>query len=106
MASSEAEANRAAADLQRIEPLVRNGLASKAEMEKARTQSLDAQERLRIAREKAHSLEVNRKQEAAIVPEQIVTVRVPSAGTVRAFNVEAGQKVVTGQPLATMASHS
>ena len=41
LASAEGEANRIAADVRRIEPLVKRGLASQAELDKARSQSLD-----------------------------------------------------------------
>jgi multidrug resistance efflux pump len=107
LASAEVEANRTAAELRRIEPLVKRGLASKAELDKARAQSLDAQERLRLARQKANSAEANRNQPPSISPgEEIVTVRAPAAGTVRAFNIRAGEQVTTGQPLATLVSRT
>lgn len=107
LVSSEAEANRTAAELQRIEPLVKRGMASKAELEKARAQSLDAQERLRLAREKAQSAGATSKQPTTINPiEEIVTVRVPSAGTVRALTIQAGQQVTAGERLATLVSHT
>jgi multidrug resistance efflux pump len=105
LASAEGEANRTAAELRRIEPLVKRGLASKAELDKARAQSLDAQERLRLAREKAHNAEANRNQPPSIAPsEEIVTVRAPAAGAVRTFSIHAGEQVITGQPLATLQS--
>jgi multidrug resistance efflux pump len=107
LASAQVEANRTSAELRRIEPLVKRGLASKAELDKARAQSLDAQERLRLARESAQSAEANRNQPPSIAPsEEIVTVRTPAAGTVRAFNIRVGDQVVTGQPLATLVSHT
>jgi multidrug efflux pump subunit AcrA (membrane-fusion protein) len=106
LASAEGEAKRAAAELQRIEPLVKRGLASKAELDKARAQSIDAQQRLTVAREGAHKA-VNRNQPPAIASsEQVVTVRVPSAGTLRAFTIHAGDQVVAGQPIATLASRT
>jgi multidrug resistance efflux pump len=107
LASAEVEANRTATELRRIEPLVKRGLASKVELDKARAQSLDAQERLRLAREKANSAEANRNQPPSIPPsEEIVTVRAPAAGTVRAFNIRAGEQVMTGQPIATLESRT
>jgi multidrug resistance efflux pump len=107
LASAEEEANRTAAELRRIEPLVKRGLASKAELDKARALSLDAQERLELAREKARSANANRNQPPSIIPgEEIVTVRAPAAGTIRAFSIHAGEQVTTGQPLATLVSRT
>lgn len=107
LASAEGEANRTTAELRRIEPLVKRGLASRAELDKARAQALDARERLELAREKAHSAAADRNQPASIaVKEEIVTVRVPVAGTVRVLNVQAGQKLVAGQPVATVISRT
>lgn len=107
LASAEGEANRTAGELRRIEPLVKRGLASQAELDKARAQSQDAQERLRLAREKVRTAEENRK--AAPPPaavEQVIAVRVPVSGTVSALSVHAGEVVKTGQQLATLASHT
>jgi multidrug efflux pump subunit AcrA (membrane-fusion protein) len=105
--AAEAEANRTLTELQRIQPLVKRGLASQAELDKARAQDQDAQERLRRARDKAKSVEqqTNEAQQPS-ASEQIVAVRAPAAGTVREINVLAGQPVTAGQPLATLASRS
>ena len=105
LASAEGEANRTAGELRRIEPLVKRGLASQLELDKARAQSQDAKERLRLARERARTAEENRDQPAT-ANEQVIAVRVPAAGTIRALNVQAGQIVRIGQPLATLVSHT
>jgi multidrug resistance efflux pump len=107
LASAEGEANRTSAELRRIEPLVKRGLASQAELDKARAQSQDAQERLKLARERAKDPDVNRNQPPAIAStEEIVAVRAPAAGTVRGINIHAGQMVTTGQQLATLVPNS
>jgi multidrug efflux pump subunit AcrA (membrane-fusion protein) len=107
LASAEGEANRTAGELRRIEPLVKRGLASQAELDKARAQSQDAQERLRLARERARKAQENRDQPPPTnANEQVIAVRVPAAGTIRALNVQAGQLVKIGQPLATLVSHT
>jgi len=106
LASAEGEANRIAADVRRIEPLVKRGLASQAELDKARSQSLDAQERLRLARVKADNAAADRNRASIAANEEILVIRAPSAGTVQAVNVHAGDAVVTGQPLATLVSNS
>jgi len=107
LASAEGEANRIAADVRRIEPLVKRGLASQAELDKARSQSLDAQERLRLARVKANTATADRNRTASIAAnEEILVVRAPSAGTVQAVNVHAGEAVVSGQPIVTLVSNT
>ena len=107
LAAAEAEANRASAELRRIEPLVKRGFASQAELDKARAQAQDSQERLKLARERANNPDANRNQAPAVAPtEEIVSVRVPAAGTVKAISVHAGQTVTIGQPLATLVSNT
>jgi multidrug resistance efflux pump len=85
LASAEGEANRIALELRRIEPLVKRGLASRAELDKARSQSLDAQERLRLAREKANSAEADRKKAASPPPpsEEMLSYELPLPGLFR-----------------------
>ena len=105
LASAEGEANRTSAELRRIEPLVKRGLASQAELDKARAQSQDAQERLKLARERAKDPDLNRNQPPAIAStEEIVPVRAPAAGTIRAIGVHAGERVTLGQQLAMLVS--
>jgi len=107
LTAAEAEANRASTELRRIEPLVKRGLASQAELDKARAQAQDSQERLKLAREKVNNPDANRNQTPAVAStEEIVSVRVPAAGTVKAISVHAGQAVTIGQPLATLVSNT
>jgi len=107
LTAAEAEANRASTELRRIEPLVKRGLASQAELDKARAQAQDSQERLKLAREKVNNPDANRNQTPAVAStEEIVSVRVPAAGTVKAISVHAGQTVTIGQPLATLVSNT
>ena len=107
LASAEGDANRSADELKRIEPLVKRGLASQAELDKARSQSLDAQEWLRLARVKANNATADRNRTASIAAnEEILVVRAPSAGTVQAVNVHAGEAVVSGQPIVTLVSNT
>jgi len=107
LTAAEAEASRASTELRRIEPLVKRGLASQAELDKARAQAQDSQERLKLAREKVNNPDANRNQTPAVAStEEIVSVRVPAAGTVKAISVHAGQTVTIGQPLATLVSNT
>ena len=103
--SAEAEANRTLADLNRVEPLVKRGLASQAELDKARAQDQDAQERLKRARDRVESAKQQRN-EPPPANEEIVAVRAPSAGKIRGINVLAGQQVTAGQPLAKLSAGS
>ena len=107
LAAAEGEASRTAGDLRRIEPLVKRGLASQAELDKVRAQSQDAQGRLRLAREKVKGAEASRDQTSSTTAnEEIIAVRVPAAGIVQTLSVRAGQMVATGQPVATLISTS
>lgn len=103
--SAEAEANRTLGDLNRIEPLVKRGLASQAELDKARAQDQDAQARLKRARDRVESARQQRN-EPPLTNEEIVAVRAPSAGKIREIGVIAGQQVTAGQPLAKLSTGS
>lgn len=105
--AAEGDANRTLVELQRIEPLVKRGLASQAELDKARAQNQDAQARLERARERAKSVEQQRVEQQRSEPsapgapnEEVVAVRAPIAGKVHQINVQAGQQVTAGQMLA------
>lgn len=108
--AAEGDANRTLVELQRIEPLVKRGLASQAELDKARAQNQDAQARLERARERANSVEQQRVEQQRSEPatpgtrgEEIVAVRAPIAGKIHQINVQAGQQVTAGQTLARVA---
>jgi multidrug resistance efflux pump len=102
--AAESDANRTLVELQRIEPLVKRGLASQAELDKARAQNQDAQARLERARERAKSIEQQRIEQQRSEPsapnEEIVAVRAPIAGKIHQITVQAGQQVTAGQTLA------
>lgn len=100
--AAESDANRTLVELQRIEPLVKRGLASQAEVDKARAQNQDAQARLERARERAKSIEQQRSEPSTpgAPNEEIVAVRAPIAGKIHQINVQAGQQVTAGQTLA------
>lgn len=99
--AAEADANRALVELQRIEPLVKRGLASQAELDKARAQNQDAQARLERARARAKSSEQPRGEPSVSgrPTEEIVAVRAPISGKIHQINVQAGQQVTAGQML-------
>lgn len=112
IAEAEAEVNRAAVETQRIEPLVRSGAAPQSQLDAARGQYQQAQERLDRLRESARSAQNNvvRAEGRRLSPEpaaaeSIVEVRVPESGTIRILRARAGQQITAGQPIATLASN-
>jgi multidrug resistance efflux pump len=111
VAAAEAEVARASVEVQRVEPLVAAGAAPQAQLDAARAQFQQAQERLTRLRETARSAQdyFVAQEGGALAPaapgpppERLVPVRVPAAGEVRAISVRPGQRVTTGQPLATV----
>jgi multidrug efflux pump subunit AcrA (membrane-fusion protein) len=108
---AEAEVNRAAVEVQRVEPLVAAGAAPQAQLDAARAQYQHAQERLERLRESAqqaqsHAVAEQGGQPApAVAPAPtIVAVSTPAAGNLRVVSVRAGQPVTAGQPIATLST--
>ncbi|HJQ69058.1 MAG TPA: biotin/lipoyl-binding protein [Blastocatellia bacterium] len=108
---AEADLQRALVDVQRVEQSLASGFGSQAEVDAARARFLLAQQRLDGLRQKAQAARDNltyqrgRGSPAPAEPrEEIVTVRVPAAGTVRAISSRVGQQVAEGQPLATLST--
>ncbi|HYP30080.1 MAG TPA: hypothetical protein VE262_25470 [Blastocatellia bacterium] len=111
ISEAEAEVNRAAVEAQRIEPLVQSGAAPQSQLDAARAQYQQAQERLDRLRQTARSAQNNvvisegrRVTPGPATAEEIVEVRVPISGTVRVLRARAGQQIITGQPIATLSS--
>jgi multidrug resistance efflux pump len=104
--AAEAEAKRTTAELHRIEPLVKRGLASQSELDKARAQDQDSQTRLARARERVNSAGQQANQRSGVHNEEIVAVRAPATGRIREINVLAGQQVTAGQPLVRLSARS
>ena len=108
ISEAEAEVNRAAVEAQRIEPLVQSGAAPQSQLDAARAQYQQAQERLDRLRQTARSAQNNvvisegRAAPGPAAAEEVVEVRVPVSGTVRVLRARAGQQVITGQPIATL----
>lgn len=109
--AAEAEVNRAAVEVQRVEPLVATGAAPQAQLDAARAQYQHAQERfehLRDSAQQALSRAVTQEGSQAapaIAPAPtIVAVSTPAAGNLRVVSVRAGQPVIAGQPIATIST--
>ncbi len=110
ISDAEAEVNRAAVEVQRVEPLVASGAAPQAQLDAARSQYQQAQERLQRVRESAAQAETRAVAAAgssapAPPPAQIVAVSAPASGNVRVISVRAGQRVTAGQAIATVSTN-
>lgn len=110
--AAQADVDRAAAEVQRIEPLVASGVVPQVQLDTARAQSQQAQQRLQQARMREQSAQNNLTfqeglRAATSAPqapvEKVVTARASIAGTVRAISVQVGQRITAGQPIATIA---
>ena len=78
-------------------------------LDKTRTQSQDAQDRLQRARERTKGASNNGNRSTAASEgssEQIIAARAPTAGAVRAISVQVGQLVTTGHLLATLVTRT
>ncbi len=106
------EVERASVEVQRVEPLVASNSVPPAQLDAARADFQKAQERLQNAldQEKARETDLLVEQsrgasstsQAAPPSTRTVVARVPIAGTLKVLNARVGQKVKTGQPLATV----
>jgi multidrug efflux pump subunit AcrA (membrane-fusion protein) len=108
---AEAEVNRAAVEVQRVEPLVATGAAPQAQLDAARAQYQHAQERVERLRDSARQAisravtQEGSQSASAIAPAPtIVAVSAPAAGNLRVVSVHAGQSVTAGQPIATIST--
>jgi multidrug resistance efflux pump len=107
------EVVRHEAEVSRLTPLVASGEASQAQLDGERALYEQAQQRLQKAQEAEKQAETgllasrqpgaqaNAAQPAA-PREQIVLARATSAGTVSVINTRVGDRVASGQPLATL----
>ena len=109
------EVMRHEVEVQRLTPLVSSGQASQGDLDGERALYERAEQRLQRAKSAAQQaqsgLVVARQQSfnssiATPSPaEQVVAVRASGAGTVSALNTRIGERVVAGQPLATIRAH-
>jgi multidrug resistance efflux pump len=110
--AARAEVVRTEVEVQRLTPLVASGQATQAELDGARAQYERAQQRFQKAQDSARGAQTglvtarqqpqNSSNMTATPSEQIVIARASSAGTVSVVNTQVGERVINGQPLATL----
>jgi multidrug efflux pump subunit AcrA (membrane-fusion protein) len=110
--SARSEVVRHEVEVQRLTPLVSTGQASQGELDGERALYERAQQRLQKAKtaaQQAQSGLISARQQSLNSPiatlspvEQIVVVRSSASGTVSALNTRVGDRVIVGQPLATI----
>ena len=109
--NAENEVERTSVEVQRVESLVATNSVPPAQLDAARADFQKAQERLQNLREKKKSQEtallIERSRGETVAPEnksdnKIVVARVWEAGILKVISARVGQKVKTGQPLATV----
>lgn len=113
--TDEREVERASIEVQRVESLVAQNAAPQAQLDAARALYQAAQERLQQTQRGGQSVppetyaqtpnspSTQSENPAARANE---TVRATRAGSVRVISVRVGQRVVAGQPVATMTAAS
>ena len=110
--AARAEAVRHGAEVERLTPLVASGEAPQGQLDGERALYEGAQRRLQQAQDAKRRAEggllasrqpgLNRSPVQQSPRAQVVSAVAPSAGTVAVINVRVGEKVVMGQPLATV----
>ena len=116
IADAEQQLQRAAVELQRIEPLVASGGAPQSHLDAARAEFQQAQERsdeLRRATTTAPNpppdsalpgTGKNPAQNASSPAENVIVVRTPVSGNVRVISVRVNESVKAGEPIATIST--
>jgi multidrug efflux pump subunit AcrA (membrane-fusion protein) len=112
--AARAEVVRHEAEVSRLTPLVASGEASQAQLDGERALYERAQQRLQKAQEAEREAQTGllaarqpgiNQQNTSVAPapsEKLVAAQTSSAGTVRVISVRVGERVTTGQPLATL----
>jgi multidrug efflux pump subunit AcrA (membrane-fusion protein) len=119
--AARAEVVRHEAEVSRLTPLVASGEASQAQLDGERALYERAQQRLQQAQEAQRSAETGllasrqpgasranntTAQQQQRPREELALAQTSSAGTVRVISARVGQRVTTGQALATLSSDS
>jgi len=107
--AAEERLQRAAVELQRIEPLVIAGGAPQSHLDAARAEYQEAQERLdELGRRKREAVpqysntQAGRNVGSQRDPAKVTIVPAPKAGNVRVISVRVGQSVKAGDPMVTI----
>ena len=113
--AARAEVVRHEVEVQRLTQLVSSGQASQGDLDGETALYERAQQRLQRAKTAAQQAQsglvaarqqsLNSSNTTPSPTEQIVAARASGAGTVSALNARIGERVVAGQPLATIRAH-
>ena len=112
---AEEDVKRTSIEVERVQPLVASNSVPQAQLDAARADFQNAQKRLQDLKEKENSLRTKNiiaqsNQGKSSPPDttakhKFITVRVPAAGILKVINARVGQKVRSGQPLATISQN-
>ena len=112
--NAENEVERTSVEVERVKSLVATNSVPPAQLDAARADFQRAQELFQNLREKKKNQEtallIERSRSETVTSEnmtgnKIVVVRVSEAGILKVLNARVGQKVKTGQPLATVSKN-
>ncbi len=113
--AARSEVVRHEVEVQRLTPLVASGQASPGELDGERALYERSQQRLQKAKTAAQQAQaglVSARQQSRNSPtsiptpaEQIIVIPASAKGTVSAINTRIGERVIAGQPLATIRAH-
>lgn len=117
--AARAEVVRHEAEVQRLTPLVASGEVNQAQLDGERALYERAQQRLQKAQEaekqaqtgllaarQPGASQTSTAAQPPVVREQTVVAKTSSAGTVSVISVRPGERVASGQPLATLRSNA
>lgn len=112
--NAENEVERTSVEVERVRSLAASNSVPQAQLDAARADFQKAQERLQNLREKKKNQEtallIERSRGETVKSENMsdnktVVVRTSEAGTLKVLNARVGQRVKTGQPLATVSTN-
>ena len=112
--NAENEVERTSVEVERVKSLVATNSVPQSQFDAARADFQKAQERLQNVREKKKNQEtallIERSRGETVTSEnmpdnKIVVVRTSEAGILKVLSARVGQKVKTGQPLATVSTN-
>lgn len=101
-AAAQSEVERTAVEVQRVELLVSSGRAPQAQLDAARADYEHAQERLQQVKSQSQTPGAPPPNVSPTQAETIVVARASASGTLSVINARPGQRVASGQPIASI----